>query len=155
MYPCQIILNVTVAAFYKWYGAQKSLVERLPGYVDGMLTKRPNYEEMSSREQRNVKDIYINIHGWLNKAGSMYSKVNVRTKHIPMYPYPDIAQWWKDVNDIYALSEKEIDRRKAYLHGHYQYEDELCVPYYSRFEAKVTELKLLGTTLADTKMGVI
>jgi len=64
--------------------------------------------------------------------------------NLKMTPLPDIVGWWKAVNDIFALSKSEIERRKIKLRNLYQLKDESCVLYCSRFETGVVELKDLG-----------
>jgi len=59
------------------------------------------------------------------------------------------------VNDIFALSKTTLDRMKSKLHMTYQYKGEKLVAYYTRFEVKVNELRDLGMTLRNSKMGII
>jgi len=72
-----------------------------------------------------------------------------------MTPLPDIVGWWKAVNDIFALSNSEEERRKIKLRNHYQLKDESCVSYCSCFETRVVELKDLGAVLNEHKLGMI
>jgi len=85
----------------------------------------------------------------------MHPKVNTKTKKLKMTPLPDIVGWWKDVNDIFALSKSEIARRKITLRNHHQVKDESCASYCSRFESRVVDLKDLGAVLNDPKLGLI
>jgi len=43
-------------------------------YIDGMLTRRPNFDRMPWERKDYMRDIYINIHGWLAKAGAKAPK---------------------------------------------------------------------------------
>ena len=45
--------------FYKWQGALKIYVSKLPGYIEGMLVRRPDYNNMTGREQDALREIYI------------------------------------------------------------------------------------------------
>jgi len=101
--PPKLTEKVTLAKFHKWQSNLGRFVESLPGYIDGMLTQRPNFDEMSRRQEEYLNDIYINIHVWLAKAGSENSKVTIKTKNIKTYQIPDIVSWWKSVNDIHDL----------------------------------------------------
>jgi len=147
--------NPTVETFYKWKANLKIFIERMPGYVPGMLLKRPDFDYLIQKDQNQLQEVYVNIMTWLAKAGSENSKVNDKTKGISMKPYPDIAGWWKSVNDIFALSKTTLDRMKSKLHMTYQYKGEKLVTYYTRFEFKVNELRDLGMTLKTFKMGMI
>ena len=153
--PPMLQENVTLQGFIKWQSNLKTFVSKLPGYVEGMLSQRPDINNMSRKDRDRLADIYENIHGWLAKAGSMHTKVNTKTKNLKMTPLPDIVGWWKAVNDIFALSKSEIERRKIKLRNHYQLKDESCVSYCSRFETRVVELKDLGAVLNDYKLGMI
>jgi len=91
--PPRLPENVSLAIFHEWKGNLRWFVERLPGYIDCMLTQRPNFDGMIQRKEEYLKDIYVNIHGWFAKAGSENSKVIIKTKNIKTYPYPDIDSW--------------------------------------------------------------
>ena len=147
------IVNLT--KFHEWQNNLVKFVERLPGYVNGMLTQRPDWGKMSRIEQEYMRDIYINIHGWLAKAGGENSKVTAATKGIKTYPYPDIVRWWSAVNDIYAISNTEIDRKVTHLHTLYQFPTESSRTYYTRFQGKYTELLDLGKELHDEEIGLM
>jgi len=109
-----------------------------------MLLKRPDFDNLSKKDQKQLQEVYVIIMTWLAKAGSENSKVNNKTKGISMKPYPDIAGWWKSVNDIFALSKTTLDRMKSKLHMTYQYKGEKLVAYYTRFKVKVNELRDLS-----------
>ena len=141
--------------FFKWQTKMKSFIERLPGYVDGMLIRRPDYNSMSSKEQGRLKDIYTNIHGWLTKAVSQNSRVSSKAKKIKSYPYPDIVKWWQTVHDMHSLSKSDLDRRTAKLHDHYQFDNEKCVTCFNRFELRTTELDEMGVPPDEYETGLI
>ena len=147
--------NPTVEIFYAWKANLKIFIERMPGYVSGMLKKRPDFDSLSKRDQKMLIEVYQNIMVWLAKAGSENRKVNSKTKGVAMKPYPDIVGWWKSVNDIFALSQITLDNMKSKLHAVYQFKGEKLVAYYTRFETKVNELKDLGMQLKSSKMGLI
>ncbi len=67
--------NEDQQSFFKWQTAMKTFIGRLPGYLPGMLEKRPDYYNMSGKEQGRLRDIYTNIHSWLTKAVSMNSRI--------------------------------------------------------------------------------
>ena len=150
-----LLSYVTKSKFHEWQNNLVKFVERLPGYVNGMLTQRPDWGKMSRIEQEYMRDIYINIHGWLAKAGGENSKVTAATKGIKTYPYPDIVRWWSAVNDIYAISNTEIDRKVTHLHTLYQFPTESSRTYYTRFQGKYTELLDLGKELHDEEIGLM
>ena len=141
--------------FFKWQTKMKSFIERLPGYVDGMLIRRPDYNSMSSKDQGRLKDIYTNIHGWLTKAVSQNSRVSSKAKKIKSYPYPDIVKWWQTVHDMHSLSKSDLDRRTAKLHDHYQFDNEKCVTCFNRFELRTTELDEMGVPPDEYETGLI
>ena len=147
--------NPTVEIFYAWKANLKIFIERMPGYVNGMLKKRPDFENLNKKDQKMLIEVYQNIMVWLAKAGCDNRKVNNKTKGISMKPYPDIVGWWKSVNDIFALSQITLDNMKSKLYTVYQFKGEKLVSYYTRFETKVNELKDLGMELKGSKMGVI
>jgi len=97
------------------------LVEKLPGYEDGMLIRRPDFNNMTKREQQLTTEIYANIYGWLAKAGNQNSKVALKTKSIKTKPNSDIVGWWKSVNDIFKLSANKIVKRVKNFDLMYQY----------------------------------
>ena len=70
-----------------------------------------------------------------------------------LYPYPDIAKWWSDVDSTFKLSSKEIDDLVLSLDKIQQKEKESCVDYLMRFLSKVTELRLAGKHLSDEEQG--
>lgn len=147
--------NPSVENFYAWKANLKIFIERMPGYVNGMLKKRPDFDNLKKRDQKMLIEVYQNIMVWLAKAGSDNRKVNSKTKGVAMKPYPDIVGWWKSVNDIFALSQITLDNMKSKLHAVYQLKGEKLVSYYTRFETKVNELKDLGMQLKSSKMGLI
>jgi hypothetical protein len=147
--------NPTVEIFYAWKANLKIFIERMPGYVNGMLKKRPDFDNLNKRDQRMLIEVYQNIMVWLAKAGCENRKVNNKTKGVAMKPYPDIVGWWKSVNDIFALSQITLDNMKSKLYMIYQFKGEKLVSYYTRFETKVNELKDLGMQLKGSKMGLI
>ena len=147
--------NPTVEIFYAWKANLKIFIERMPGYVNGMLKKRPDFDNLNKTDQKMLIEVYQNIMVWLAKAGCDNRKVNNKTKGVSMKPYPDIVGWWKSVNDIFALSQITLDNMKSKLHAVYQFKGEKLVSYYTRFETKVNELKDLGMELKSSKMGVI
>ena len=113
------------------------------------------WNQMSKRKQEYLRDVYSNIHGWLAKAGSENSRVTAATKGIKTFPYPDLVAWWSAVHDIYAISNTEIDRKVTNLHSLYQLPNETSRNYYTRFEAKYTELIDLGKELHDEEIGLM
>jgi hypothetical protein len=147
--------NEESQGFFKWQTAMKTFVGRLPGYLPGMLEKRPDYAKMTNKEQGRLRDIYTNIHSWLCKAVSVNSCVCSKTKHVRIHPYPDIVKWWRTVHELFSCSSTDLSRRKAKLHDHYQYDNEMCVPCFNRFEMRVTELEEMGTEMDDHENGVI
>ena len=78
--PPMLKENEEAQGFFKWQTAMKTFVGRLPGYLPGMLEKKPDYENMSNKEQGRLRDIYTNIHSWLCKAVSSNSRVCSKTK---------------------------------------------------------------------------
>jgi len=144
-----------VEIFYAWKSNLKTFIERMPGYVNGMLKKRPDFDNLSKKDQNQLIEVYENIMVWLAKAGSENRKVNNKTKGVAMKPHPDIVGWWKSVNDIFALSQITLDNMKMNPYGIYQFKGEKLVTYYTRFEVKVNELKDLGMQLKNSKMGEI
>jgi len=147
--------NEESQGYFKWLTAMKTFVGRLPGYLPGILEKKPDYANMTSKEQGRLRDIYTNIHSWLCKAVSLNSRVCSKMKHIRIYPYPDIVKWWRTVYKLFLCSSTDFSRRKAKLYDYYQYDNEMCVPCFNRFELRVTELEELGTKLDDHENGVI
>ena len=145
--------NVPLVKFHEWQNNLFMFVEKLPGYVEGMLDKRPDYANMSTQEQKLLKDIYANIYVWLAKAGNQNTKVALKTKNIKTKPYPDIVGWWKSVNDIFKLSANEIDKRVKELDTVYQYIGEKSKAYYMRFELLYTSIKDLGQIMNDAEIG--
>ena len=67
--PPMLQENPTIQRFYKWQNSLMLFVRKLPGYVDGMLVPRPDYDSLGRGVQKRLKDVYDNIHGWLKKAG--------------------------------------------------------------------------------------
>ena len=120
-----------------------------------MLTKRPDYNSMSTKDQGRLRDIYTNIHGWLTKAVSQNSRVSSKAKKIKSYPYPDIVKWRQTVHDMYSLSQSELDRRNATLHDHFQFDNEKCVTCFNRFELRTTELEEMGVPPDEYETGMI
>jgi len=47
--------NVTLAKIHEWQRNSRRLVKKLPGYIDGMLTQRPNFEGMSRHKKEYMK----------------------------------------------------------------------------------------------------
>jgi len=72
-----------------------------------------------------------------------------------MYPYPDIVKWWRPVHELFSCSSTDLSPRKAQLHDHFQYDNEMCVPCFNRFELRVTELEEMGTEMDDHENTVI
>jgi len=95
--------------------------------MPGMLSKRPDYDGMSTKEQGRLRDIYTNTHGWLTKSVSQNSGVTSKAKKIESYPCPDVVKWWQTVHDMSSLSQSELERSNAKLHDHYQFDNEKCV----------------------------
>jgi len=50
--------NENPQGLFKWQTKMKSFIERLPGYVPGMLSKRPDLNRLTTKEQGPLKDIY-------------------------------------------------------------------------------------------------
>ena len=59
------------------------------------------------------------------------------------------------MNDIYAISNTEIDRKVTNCHSLYQLPNETSRNYYTRFEAKYSELIDLGKELHDEEIGLM
>ena len=144
--------NPTIQVFYKWQNNLRSFVKKLPGYVDHMLENRPDYSTMGRVNQERLKDIYENIHGWLEKAISLNTKATNKTKTLKMSPYPDLVGWWKAVTEIFALSKTQLKKLKKKLSAHHQDDQEKCVTFSSRFEECVASLKDMGVELDDHKL---
>jgi len=153
--PPMLKENEDQQRFFKWQTAMKTFIGRLPGYLPGILEKRPDYYNMSGKEQGRLRNIYNNIHSWLTEAVSMNSRIFSKTKNIKTHPYPDLVKWWRTVRDLFSCSSTDLLRRKAKLHDHYQYDNEMCVPCFNRFELRVTELEEMGTDMDDHENGVI
>jgi len=54
--------NEESQGFFKWQTAMKIFVGSLPGYLQGMLEKNPDFGNMSGKDQGRLRDIYTNIH---------------------------------------------------------------------------------------------
>jgi hypothetical protein len=152
--PPKLPENATMAKFHEWQNNLRNFIERLPGYRNGMLEKHPKYDRLRSSERSNLREVYANIYGWLAKSGSENSKVIMKTKNISTSPYADIVNWWKSVKSIYAISNTEIDRKVQQLDSIYQFPQELCKIYFSRFEGKYTEIRDLGKVIHDDDLGI-
>ena len=152
--PPKLPENATMAKFHEWQNNLLKFIERLPGYKKGMLEKNPRYDRLRSSERSNLREIYANIYGWLAKAGSENSKVSLKTKNISTSPYADIVSWWKSVKSIYAISNTEMDRKVQQLDDVYQFHQESCKIYFSRFEGKYTEIRDLGKIIHDDDLGI-
>jgi len=143
--PPMLKENEDQQSFFKWQAAMKTFIGRLPGYSPKMLERKPDYYNMSGKEQGRLRDIYTNIHGWLTKAVSLNSRICSKTKNIKTHPYPDIVKWWRTVRDLFSCSSTDLTRRKAKLHDHYQHDNEMRVPCFNSFELRVMELEEMGT----------
>jgi len=126
-----------VVIFYAWKANLKTYIEMMPGYVHGMLKKRPNFDNLSKRDQKQLNEVHENIMVKLAKAGSENRKVNNKNKGVAMKPYPDIVGWWRSVNDIFALSQITLDNMKTKLYAIYQFKGEKLVSYFTRFAVKM------------------
>ena len=152
--PPMLQESPTNKEFYKWQGALKIYVSKLPGYIEGMLVSRPDYNSMTGREQESLREIYVNIHDWLQKSVSANTKATNKTKTLSMRPYPDLVGWWKAVNGIFALTKNQLDKLRGELKKLHQFKNESCVSYSSRFEEKVAILKDMNVDLDDHRLGV-
>jgi len=112
--------NEESQGFFKWQTAMKTFVGRLPGYLPGMLERKPDNANMTTKEQGRLRDIYTNIHNWLCKAVSVNSRVCSKTKHIRIYPYPNLLKWWRTGHELFSYSSTDLSRRKAKLRDHFQ-----------------------------------
>ena len=95
---------VTLKTFQDWQSDLFDFIERLPDYVPGMLYHKPNMSILSFNDQRDLKSLFTLIHGYLKKAGSKNSKIRVLTSNVRTSPYPDIVEWWSEVNDAFKLT---------------------------------------------------
>jgi len=50
-----------VEIFYAWKSNLKTFIERMPGYVNGMLKKRPDFDNLSKKDQNQLIEVYENI----------------------------------------------------------------------------------------------
>jgi hypothetical protein len=141
--------KVTFKIFQDWQNDLFYFVERLPNYCSGMLFHKPNLSAVSTSDQNAIVDLYRLIFGYLSRAGSRNTKVRTISSNTKLYPYPDIAQWWADVDSTFKLTTKEIADMIVALDQIQQKETETCVDYLMRFLAKVTELRLAGKHLTD------
>ena len=146
--------NCTLLQFQDWQNELFQFVERLPGYIPGMLFIQPEYSALASAEEReNVQQLYRMVHGYLFKAGSKNSRIKVKTTNVPMFPFPDVVLWWKVVNDAFSLSPREIEIRYEKLITFHQHSSECCKDYCTRFEKAATELTNLGKSIPPDEQG--
>ena len=64
-------------------------------------------------------------------------------RNVRVDPFPDLVSWWKNIRDVFALSNAEIEMRIVYLNSFTQFPQETCKNYFARFDDKVQELKSL------------
>jgi hypothetical protein len=116
-----------------------------------MLFILPEYFALNSDELENVQQLYRIVHGYLFKAGSKNSRIKVNTNNVPMFPFPDVVLWWKEVNDAFSLSPREIELRYENLVTFHQHSAECDKDYDTRFEKTITELTNLGKVIPPEK----
>ena len=144
---------VTLKTFQDWQSDLFDFIERLPDYVPGMLYHKPNMSILSFNEQRDLKSLFTLIHGYLKKAGSKNSKIRVVTSNVRTSPYPDIVEWWSEVNDAFKLTAWEIDDLLEKLNHIKQKNNESCMEYLMRFQEKTNEYINIGNNLSEEEQG--
>jgi len=55
--PPMLQENVTLQGFIKWQSNLRTFVSKLPGYVEGMLSQRPDINNMSRKDRERLVDI--------------------------------------------------------------------------------------------------
>ncbi len=93
----------------EFYALTAQEQENVHQHVPGILFVQPELYALTAQEQENVYQLYHMAHGYLYKAGSKNSRIKIKAINVSLYPYADIAQWWKIVNDAFSLSLQEID----------------------------------------------
>ena len=145
--------NVTLQVFQDWQSDLFDFVERLPNYYAGMLFHKPNFSILSPKDQRRLCNLFKMVHGYLKKAGAKNKKIRTVTANVSTYPYPDIVQWWAEVNAAFQLTTKEIDDLVEELNHIQQRPEESCMDYLLRYQSKANELQNIGRKIPDEEQG--
>ena len=145
--------NCSLRQFHEWQVNLKNFISKVPGYKDGILTDDPDFTNMMRDDKEFLVQIYSSIFSWLILSISLNSKCTNKTRNISVDPFPDIAGWWRNVGDVFALSTTEIEQRVENLNHFKQFPKETCKNYYSRFDDKAMELKQLGRNFDDIYLG--
>jgi hypothetical protein len=144
---------VNLQIFQEWQSDLFDFVERLTNYCAGMLFHKPNFAILSQKDQRRLCNLFKMVHGYLKKAGAKNKKIRTVTANVSTYPYPDIVQWWAEVNTAFQLTTKEIDDLVEELNHIQQRPEESCMDYLLRYQSKANELSNIGRRIPDEEQG--
>jgi hypothetical protein len=136
-----------------WQRDIRNFISKIPGYKKDMLTVEPDLETMREVDKEFLAQIYTTIFSWLTLSISLNKKCMNKTRNTRIDPFPDIVGWWKNIRDVFALSNAEIEMRIIYLNSFSQFPQENCKNYFSRFDDKVQELKSLGREFESMYLG--
>ena len=117
------------------------------------MTIEPDFEFMREADQKFLVRIYNSIFSWLTLSISLNSRCSNKTRNIRREPFPDIVAWWKSVEEVFALTTSEIDKKVEQINYLKQFSGELCKNYFTRFDDKAIEIKELGRNLDDVYLG--
>ena len=143
----------TLLMCQEWQKALFQYIERLPGYTPGMLYMQPEYYDMEFHDQLSIKELYGMIFSNLTKAGSQNSIVKIKTQNVQTQPYANIVDWWKAVDEIFRLSNKETEKKEEELKHYAQKKSETCRESLTRFQKLAMELTNSGNSISDTEQG--
>ena len=113
----------------------------------------PEIKFIREADQILLVRIYNSIFSWLTLSISLNSRCSNKTRYIRREPFPDIVAWWKSVEEVFALTTSEIDKKVEQINYLKQFSGELCKNYFTRFDDKAIEIKELGRNLDDVHLG--
>ena len=151
--PPMLADECTLGNFLDWQRDIRNFISKVPGYKREMLTVDPDLGSMREVDKEFLTQIYMTIFSWLTLSISLNKKCMHKARNVRVDPFPDLVGWWKNIRDVFALSNAEIESRVVYLNSFTQFSQETCKNYFARFDDKVQELRSLGREFDNIYLG--
>ena len=86
-----------------------------------MLTVDPDMESMREVDKEILAQISTTIFSWLTLSISLNKKCMNKTRNVRVDPFPDLVSWWKNIRDVFDLSNAVIEMRIVHLNSFTQF----------------------------------
>ena len=124
--PPMLADECTLGNFLDWQRDIRNFISKVPGYKREMLTVDPDLGSMREVDKEFLTQIYMTIFSWLTLSISLNKKCMHKARNVRVDPFPDLVGWWKNIRDVFALSNEEIESRVVYLNSFTQFPQETC-----------------------------